>query len=41
MKKKCVWFLMVLLFAVGELTLIGCSKDNEEEDNLGASRPIL
>ena len=40
MKKKCVWFLMVLLFAVGELTLIGCSKDNEEEDNLGASRPI-
>lgn len=30
---------MVLLLVIGGLTFIGCSNDNEEEDNLGASRP--
>lgn len=39
MKKKCVWILMVLLLVMGELTLSGCSKDNEEDEQLGASRP--
>lgn len=44
MKKRYVWFLMVLLLLMGGLTLSACSKDNidsEEEENLGASRPIV
>ena len=43
MKKRNVWFLMALFLMMGGLTLGGCCKDNvesEEEDNLGASRPI-
>lgn len=31
---------MVLLLVIGGLTMIGCSKDNEAEENLGGSRPI-
>ena len=39
---KCVWNLMVLFLLMGSLSLNGCSKDNvdnEDDDNLGASRP--
>ena len=42
MKKKCAWNLMVLFLLMGSLSLNGCSKDNvdnEDDDNLGASRP--
>lgn len=39
MKNKCPWILLVLLFVIGGLTFIGCSKNNEEDENLGASRP--
>lgn len=40
MKKKSVWFLMVLISIVG-ITLGSCSKDRveNEDENLGASRP--
>lgn len=43
MKKKCAWFLMVILIVIGGLSLSGCSKDNinsDEEENLDASRPL-
>ena len=42
MKNKCAWNLIVLFLLMGGLSLSGCSKDNvnnEDEDNLGASRP--
>ena len=42
MKMKCVWNLMVLFLLMGGFSLNGCSKDNvdnEDDDNLGASRP--
>src|SRR5690554_4855318 len=42
MKNKCAWNLMVLFLLMGSLSLNGCSKDNvdnEDDDNLGASRP--
>ena len=42
MKKKCAWNLMILFLLMGSLSLNGCSKDNvdnEDDDNLGASRP--
>lgn len=39
MKNQYSWFFMVLLLVAGGLTLTGCSQDNEEEENLEASRP--
>lgn len=44
MKKKSARFLMVLILSIGVITLGGCGKDSvesEDEENLGASRPII